>query len=332
MENHRTDSIPNDSYPVKSDRLLGVTDYICVNDSVLSAYEGRPGFSIFPESGSVSFGTQWSVGFCDRVGRNLIRLEAKKLYEGAPAAVVRYWHKFAVVPLPDSAFPAALDEPNIATRARDVTYALVDLGEALSDLALSLGLAISPEEFVGLRRAALDYSGWWKSEIAEPVSRNAPLSMPADAFLDRCMSLGKLLIEGLNEAKLRVLLQAIRVPATDIKGLGSLKLLDRIVCLAQLAAATGLTLADDGALLWERLAKEGTNPAQPIGHLFALYDVRILKAHKANDRNQKLQDELKRFGIKPGQEGPGYGKILDQIYDALSVELAEAATKIEPDT
>jgi hypothetical protein len=24
MENHRTDSIPNDSYPVKSDRLLGV--------------------------------------------------------------------------------------------------------------------------------------------------------------------------------------------------------------------------------------------------------------------------------------------------------------------
>jgi hypothetical protein len=23
MENHRTDSIPNDSYPVKSDRLLG---------------------------------------------------------------------------------------------------------------------------------------------------------------------------------------------------------------------------------------------------------------------------------------------------------------------
>jgi hypothetical protein len=25
MENHRTDSIPNDSYPVKSDRLLGLS-------------------------------------------------------------------------------------------------------------------------------------------------------------------------------------------------------------------------------------------------------------------------------------------------------------------
>jgi hypothetical protein len=308
---------------------LRVTDYVCVNDSVLSAYEGRPGFSIIPESGAVSFGTQWSVGFCDRVGRNLIRLEAKKLYEGAPAAVVRYWHNFAVVPLPDSAFPAALGEPNIATRARAITYALVDLGEALSSLAQSLGIAISPEEFVGLRGAALDYSGWWTSEIAEPVSRNAPLSMPADAFLDRCMSLGKLLIESLSEAKLRVLLQAIGVPAKDIKELGTLKLLDRIVCLAQLAAATGLTLADDGVLLWERLSKEGTNPAQPISHLFALYDVRILQAHKANDRNQKLQVELKRFGIKPGQENPGYGRILDQVYDSLSAELAEIATKIE---
>jgi len=31
MENHRTDSIPNDSYPVKSDRLLG-----CSIDGVIA--------------------------------------------------------------------------------------------------------------------------------------------------------------------------------------------------------------------------------------------------------------------------------------------------------
>jgi hypothetical protein len=310
-------------------RGLRVTDYVYVDDSVLSAYEGRPGFSIFPESGSVSHGTQWSVGFCDRVGRNTIRLEAKKLYEGAREEVVRHWHKFAVAPFPLNTFPAALEEPNIAKRAKAVTYALVDLGEAQSDLAQSLGLAISPEEFVGLRRAALDYSGWWTSEVAEPISRHVPLSLPADAFLDRCMTLGKLLIEGLSEARLRGLLQAIGAPTKDIKELGSLKLLDRIVCLAQLAATTGLTLAKDGALLWERLSKEGTSPAQPIGHLFALYDVRILKAHKASDRDQKLQGELKRFNIKPGQEGSGYAKILDHVYDALSAELAEITTKIE---
>lgn len=52
-----------------------------------------------------------------------------------------------------------------------MTYALVDIGEALSDLAQSLGLKIAPEEFVGLRRRALGYSGWWKPEFVEPVCR-----------------------------------------------------------------------------------------------------------------------------------------------------------------
>jgi hypothetical protein len=304
---------------------LGVTDYVYVDDSVLSAYEGRAEFSISPESGSVSFSTQWSVSFCDRVGRNIIRLEIKKLYEGAPAAVVRHSHKFAVPPLPATAFPAALNEPNIAKRAKAMTYALVDLGEALSE---SLGLAISPEEFVGLRRRALDYSGWWKSEVTEPVSRHVSLALPADTFLDRCMCLEKLLSEGLKEGKLRKLLQAMSAPAEEITRLRTLKLLDRIACLAQLAAATGLTFTKDGALLWGRLSKEGTTPAEPVGHLFALHDVRILRAHKASDLNQALQKQLKRFDIQPGQEAPGYGKILDQVYDTLTAELTTATAKI----
>lgn len=309
-------------------RGLHVTDYVYVDDAVLSAYEGRPGFSIFPESGSVSHGTQWSVGFCDRIGRNTIRLETRKLYEGTRAEVVRHWHKFAVAPLPFSSLKAAREEPNIASRAKTLTYALVGLGESLSSLAETLGLEISPEEFVGLRRAALDYSGWWTSEVAEPASRNVPLALPADAFLDRCMTLDKLLIEGLSEAKLREFLLAAGVPAKDIKDLRGLKLLDRVVCLAQLAKSTGLSLAKDGTALWERLSKEGTQPTQPISHLFALHDVRGLKGHRASDQAKELQDELKRFAIKPGEEASGYGKILDRVYDALSAELAEVTTKI----
>ncbi len=307
---------------------LGATDFVYVDDTVLSAYEGRPGFRVSPESGSVSHGTQWSVGFCERVGRNTIRLEIKKLYEGAPAAVVRYWHRFAVVPFSDAALPAALHESNIATRAKAVTYAMVHLGEALSKLALSLGLKISPEEFVGLRRAALDYSGWWTSQVAEPTSRHAPLSMSADAFLNRCLTLEKLIIEGMNEGTLRRLLQAAGVPAKDIKELRTLKLLDRIVCLVQFAATSGLSMANDGALLWSCLSTDGAS-GQPISHLFALHDVRILEAHKADDRDRKLQEELKRFDIKPGEEGSGYGSILDRIYDALAAEVTEIATRIE---
>jgi hypothetical protein len=80
--------------PVVHARALGMTPIHCVyvDDRVLADYEGRTDFAVEPESGAVSFGTQWAVGYCSRVGRNLIRLELKKLYEGVPAAVTRNWH------------------------------------------------------------------------------------------------------------------------------------------------------------------------------------------------------------------------------------------------
>lgn len=310
-------------------RGLDVLALAYVDDAVLAAYEGRPEFSINPRSGSVSHGTQWGVGFCSRVGRNLIRVELKKLYEGVPDAVTRHWHRYAVAPLPLTAYPAANEERNIARRAEDVVYGVVRLGEALSALAHSVKVEIPPEDFVGLRRAALDYQGWWTFDVAEAVARHVPMAMTADAFLDRCVNLEKLVLEGIREGNLRKILLAIGVPGDEIKDLRSLKLLDRIVCLAQVSDAVALTLQKDGAVVWDRLKSDGTKPEQPIGQLFALHDLRILKAHRANDRANQLQEELKRFGIKPGEEGAGYGQLLDRVYDILARELTGIATKIE---
>ena len=310
-------------------RTLGLGEYVYVDDSVLADFEGRREFDVHPESGSVGHGTQWSVGFSARVGRNVVRVEAKKIYEGVPSHITRHWHRYAVAPVPMSAYPAILDEPNIGTRAKAVVFGVARLGEALARLASEVELPnVEPEEFVGLRRSALEYYGWWKNETTEPTARHVPLGLPVDGFLDRCMSLEKLIIEGLSEGNLRRTLQAMGAPAADIRDWRSLKLLDGIVRLAQLAHATGLSIADDGAELWGRLSTEGTVPAQPIANVFALRDTRLLKAHKASDRSLRLQNELERFGITPGEEAAGYGKILDQIYDRLAAELREATAKI----
>ncbi len=261
-------------------RTLGIGDYVYVDDAVLSDFEGRPEFEVYPESGSVVHGTQWSVGYCDRVGRNFIRLELKKLYEGAPSNIIRHWHKFAVRPVHSSAYPAILDEPNIGKRAKSITFAAASLDAALSVLARSVGLSdLGPGDFIGLRRAALKYRGWWKFETTEAIARHVPLGLPVDAFLDRCMSLYKLIVEGLSEGALRRTLQAIGVPPEDFADFRTLKLLDSIVRLAQLAKASALSISKNGALLWERLNREGTVPVQPIACLFALNDLRTLKAH-----------------------------------------------------
>lgn len=308
---------------------MRTTDKVYVSDAVLGAFEGRQGFRIHPKSGSVDFGTQWGVGFCDRVGRDLIEIEIKKLYEGVPPHATRHWQKFAVEPPPKSSYPQILHERNIATRSKEIVFALVDLGEALASLSSSVELLDRlPEHFIGLRRHALEYHGWWTFDEIALISRHVPISLSMDAFLDRCLNLHKLVVENLSEKLLRETIIAFGIPAEQVTNLGTLKLLNLIVCMAQVATATGLSLRNEGIEVWNRLAREGTNPAQPIAHLFALYDIRLLEAHKAPDRAMKLQEELKRFGVAPGAEAAGYGRILDGVYDQISVELSSAASTI----
>ena len=316
--------------PVVHARALGMkpSDYVYVDDRVLGDYEDRADFAVVPESGAVSFGTQWAVGYCRRVGRNLIRLELKKLYEGIPPAVTRNWHKFAVEPPPPGAHPAIWFEPNIGKRAKALTFAIVTLGENLAALAQVVGLQeLAPDSFVGLRRSDLDYKGWWKFRDTEAIGRHAPLNMPLDAFLDRCLSINKLAVEGLAEPSLRRTLGAMGVTSKEIETLSTLKLLDCVVRMCQVARASGLSFTTSGAEIWQRLSKDGTDPPQPIPRMFALYDMRILKAHRSDDQN-KLAACLGRFSIDTSEAAAGYGVILDCIYDALIAELASVNEKV----
>jgi len=307
---------------------MNVNDYVYVDDTVLAQYEGRPEFSINPNTGSVSFGTQWSVAFCDRVGRSLIRLELKKLYEGVPPQVTRHWNRYAIEPPTGAALDAAFCERNIGIRAEEITFAVVALGESLVELARSIGFQAVSEDFVSLRRQALEYQGWWKFDETDAVSRHVPLQLNADLFLDRCMSLNKLVVEGLSEAWLRRILETLGVPSTAIEKFGTLKLLNCIVRMAQVSRTTGLRLAEQGAEIWRRLEKEGTTPAQPMALLFALYDLRIAKAHKGTDLNKKLAEELERFDVGPNVGAGGYGRILDKVYDGILDQLTTIRAKI----
>jgi hypothetical protein len=314
--------------PVVHARAMRMMPSVYVDDRVLADYEGLPDFVVVPESGAVSFGTRWTVGYCRRVGRNLIRLELKKLYEGVPAAVTQHWHKFAVEPPPPGAYPAILDEPNIGKRAKALTYAIVNLAENLAALARKVGLSeLAPDSFVGLRRSDLDCKGWWRFPAAEAIGRHVPLNMPMDAFLERCLSINKLAVDDLVQASLRRMLHKMGVPPKEIEMFGSLKLLDCAVRMCQVARASGLSFATSGVEIWQRLSKNGTDPAEPISRMFALYDMRNLKAHSSNYQ-ERLVACLERFGINPSEAAAGYGVILDRVYDALIAEVESVNKKV----
>ncbi|MCH7870275.1 MAG: SDR family NAD(P)-dependent oxidoreductase [Planctomycetes bacterium] len=121
---------PGHPDPVTYDQAMHLRpwDVVYVRDNVLARYEGQSGYTVYPDSGAVSFGKQWGVSFAKRVGRDLIELELKKLYEGSRPNTVRHWHHH-LVPPPSDAVRAVTQ--NVGMRAERITYALVTLGEAL---------------------------------------------------------------------------------------------------------------------------------------------------------------------------------------------------------
>ena len=306
-------------------KRLHVDDFVYVKDDVLAAYEGREDFEVFPVSGGVKFGFQWSVSYIERVGRDLLRLEAKKLYESAPTAVVQHWHKHATAP----AVALLSNQPNIATRAHNVVRALLSLGDSLGALASALNLAsTTPGDLIGLDRADLEYAGWWTPSSIEPITRHAPLGQTRDAFLERSKALSALIVEGLNERRLRALALAAQVPEAEIKDFKSLKLLDVLVKLAQVSKATGLPIHSNDPTLWGRLSSDGTTPAKPTDRLAALIELRNLAAHPNPKTPEKVRAALIRLGIDASSSVSGYGAATDAVYDAVVDELNIVAATI----
>jgi hypothetical protein len=118
---------------------------------------------------------------------------------------------------------------------------------------------LESEDFVGLRREALD--SWWTDPHLEPIGRHIRPSITEDKFLNRCMELNEVVTESLSEKYLRLVLLSVGVPTEPLETLGALKLLDRVVRMAQIAEKAGLDLAIQGKEVWRRFGKGRNRPA-----------------------------------------------------------------------
>lgn len=175
---------------------------VYVEDKVLQEFEGKPEYQIHPLSGSVNYDDQWSVSYCKRVGRNLIALEIKKLYEGCPTYIIELWNKYAIDPQILESIDS--NELNIGLRAQNLIYSYLDLEGELGGLALNLGL--KDDDFYSLNRKKLNYHGWWTYEDLKPLGYVAPKEINEDQFLNRCKHIYKL-FEGLKESKIREIIK-----------------------------------------------------------------------------------------------------------------------------
>lgn len=320
---------PGLSQPVTDDNWRGQgLKYVYIKDDVLDRFESNADYEVQPEHGFVSYGEQWGISHCDRVARDLIRVEVKKLYEGTPPEIVRHYHQHAVSP-PTQSTQEMRSVRNIGVRARDVVLALADLGDAIAPIASHVfRKRVVGREVVSLDRPSLDYHGWWKGPSVEPICRHVPKSATEGDFLDRCTHLDQLIAEGLKESLLRDTLIALGTDPTGISKLRSIKLLAHLIELCRISTDSGLSLIAERTEVLSRW----TTPASPspCEHMLALNSLRQLKAHRSGSTpRDKMTAGLRTFGIDPASTKPGYGFAIDALYDSLAKELRECADSVQ---
>jgi len=299
-----------------------------VSDEVLREYESRPEFDVHSESGGVSYNGWWATGYSARIGRNHIRIELKKLYEGCPPHVIAHWHKFAVSEEVAEHDREQYGPRNIAVRAKELIHAYLHVTESLEKLSNCLEAGFTQEEIGSLATDKVKYSGWWSPSVMKPLTMIASISASRDQFLARAGSLFQLL-ENLKLAPLRNLLIQLGLGKDKIKDFGALKLLATLCQLATVAASNGHAFpsdADSAVRLW--------TPELHIAALdrvFALQSLRVCASHVPGaEQDKKIAISAARFGIDVAAAPTGWGYAIDALYDGLAKDLDAIADMFVP--
>jgi hypothetical protein len=281
-----------------------------VKDEVLVAYEKRPEFDINPESGSIGYEHRWSVGFCDRYGRDHIALELRKLYAGATTEVIRHFHSCAVSSVVADKDFNVNGNRNVGVRANEFVYSFLELADTLSGLSNDLGLVFTPDDISQFSTEEVKYNGWWTFATFRPIGYVSPLKMPFPDFLARCKDLFAVL-DCLRKSPLLQIVVKLGLEKQKVSGFESLKLLSTICQLSTLGNSQGLNLIEystHAAAHWDTTAT-----IDEFKPLFALVGLRIASAH--NLLNEEVKKNLDVFGIDAAACHDGWGRALDCVCD-----------------
>lgn len=328
-EDHKPDlTWPGISNVVTRSRVreIGFPNRVHVSDQVLVRFEGKPEYSIHPEYGSVSYDGRWSLSHSQRVARDFIAYDLKKIYEGCPPAIIRHAHRFAVERAIVERQIQDFGDQNIGKRARLLIEALLSVGGRLASLGDRLGLAFRDEDIISLSKQQVDYYGWWTIDALEPLGRRAALNMTRDQFLERCKTVYQL-FEGLNERLLRRTLYQLGFESARISGFRSLKLLSTLLQLCAVSLETGLDIAGQRAEVVDRWdQKVRLDYLRP---LFALVDLRNASGHDLGTReNEKIAEALEVFDLQEDSMNAGWGLALDRVYDRTTQTLDAIAASL----
>lgn len=286
-------------------------EYVYVLDKVLAVYEADEDYEVHPLSGSVSYRNQWAVTHCDRVGKNAIKIDIKKLYEGNRYAVINYWNKFSIHP------SEIIEGENIAEKAKRLTKKFFLFGQVLANLFNDLlELNYSTKDLIGLDEEHIEYTGWSEFPEFNTIAQHVDLkSFSKEQFISRCKKLYILLGENLKERPLRRIVDMLGFPASDTEKFRSIKLLELIIAYIKVTEESGLDPLVNKDIIVKRVLENKSFNA--LLELSAVNSIRQLDAHKANDSKARLSKALADLGIQSNSISNNYADSCWQVYDSL---------------
>lgn len=170
------------------------TATIYLDDRFLERYEQNHFYDTTPVNlhgfwhCSPSYLGQWAFTGCERVGRNLIRVQLRDLYKGVPDREILHAHVHALTPNQIDALDLGVE--HIVAKVDRLLDQLLTLADNLSALASHLGIAKAAEDLIGFQRNEIKDNGWLHYPQLEKLAQVAPLAMTQQAFLARCKSIG----------------------------------------------------------------------------------------------------------------------------------------------
>ena len=306
---------PDVAGPMNHDRANALTETMPVylDDGFLERYEESSLFRTAPvKSGgewlcSPSYHGQWSFTACRRVGRNMVTVPMRELYEPKPDREILHAHAHVI----DSEKVAelGLNDEHIVSKTHRFVEQLLDLGDHFQALGTALGEPLLADRIVGFSRAELNDSGWMNYPELCRLARAAPLAMTEQGFLSRCKSIHELWQRIPNGFLGKLIVCAGHSPS-DIRGLRSLRLLQALLNIVErlnadrehLDAFVNCAIPDD------LTARNDTLTA-----LFVNYDLRISEAHDAAGVFRCLE----ALGYDVAALNEGYGYALDHVFDGV---------------
>lgn len=286
-------------------------EYVYVSDKVLGVYETDEDYEVYPLSGSVYYRNQWAVTHCERVGKNAIKIEIKKLYEGNRYTIIDYWNQFSIH------LSEIVEGENIALKSERLVKKFFLFGRLLADLSDHLfEFSYSSKDLIGLDEECIKYTGWSEFPEFNAIAQHVDLkSFSKEQFISRCKKLYILFGENLKEKPLRRIVDMMGVPVSETEKFKSIKLLELIIAYLKIAEESGLHPVHNKETLVERVLENKNLNA--LLELSAVNSIRQLDAHKANDSKARLHRALTDLGVQPNAISNNYADAIWQVYDSI---------------